>query len=102
MTYILRATRIPTMSERQARRVDDLVDRYHGWNYFTSFGAPISPDYLQDEDGTHTEIEILVADKNCNFAESEFRACGFVVSARRIETVTAPLRRKLGIEADAS
>lgn len=78
MTYILCATRIPTMSERQARRGDDLVERCHGWNYFTSFGAPIRPDYLQDEDGTHTEIEILVADKNSNLGRlrvSRLRVC---------------------------
>ena len=52
-------------------------------------GGAISPDYGQDEDGSHTEIEIPVDNKNSNAAQSEFRACGFVVSTEWIDDMGA-------------
>lgn len=85
MTKVLRAFREKPMSARQKQRVDDLISRYHG-RFQTSFGAPISPGFNQCEDGSETEIEIVVPeDESASVAASGFRACGFIVTAEQIE-----------------
>jgi hypothetical protein len=85
MTKVLRAFREKPMSARQKQRVDDLISRYHG-HLQTLFGALMAPGFSQCEDGSETEIEIVVAeDESAAVAASEFRACGFVVTAEQIE-----------------
>lgn len=79
MPYVLRAVREKRMSKRQEARVDELICRYHG-EFYLSFGARISPGFDQYEDGTGTEIELVVEDENAQKAASEFRCCGFVVA----------------------
>jgi hypothetical protein len=68
------------MTKRQQRRFHDLIDRYHlGGQHYRL------PGYDQYEDGSHTETEILLDDKDCDMAASEFRCCGFVVTTERMD-----------------
>ena len=63
------------MSERQEQRLDELMTRYH-----LGGKALRVPGYDQHEDGSHTEIRIVVEDEERDLAASEFRCAGFVVT----------------------
>jgi hypothetical protein len=85
------AFRDKPMSERQSKKVDGLIHRYHAWNRFSIYGEPLMPDYncCCREDGSEqseTEIQIMVADDaEAIRAASEFRGCGFIVTTEKVE-----------------
>jgi len=67
----LRAHRTKPMTDRQQKRVDDLIGRFHAKVYF--IGQLLGPDYEQYEDGSDTDIGIIVTDEDVAAAVSEFR-----------------------------
>jgi len=76
MTKVVEAFREKPMSDRQQKRVDGLIQRFHCGVQMFGF----MPDYATNEDGSETKITILVEDENAAKVASEFRACGFVAS----------------------
>jgi hypothetical protein len=68
------------MSERQSKRMVELIFNYHTGE-MTGFLKPSScPGYFKSRhDGSDVELELIVGDDEAERAASEFRACGFVM-----------------------
>jgi hypothetical protein len=69
MTKVIKAYREKPLSERQDKRVDELIRRYR----------LEPPSYLADENFGKIRITMLVTDDTAAEVVSQFRLCGFAV-----------------------
>ena len=82
MAKVIDAFRQAAMNDRLRDRVDDLIQRFHlfDWVPFGRGSVPAAwPDYEENDDGSEVQIKIIVRDEDAIRATSELRACGFVV-----------------------